>query len=341
MIGFFIVKVLLSLLPVLAFLAALVYLDSYKLVKPISVSLAIVAGCAAALAALVVNNWVVFSVVQDSVAASRYVAPLIEELLKAVYLAVLLRLHRIGFLVDAAIIGFGIGTGFALVENLYYLLSRPGADLGLWVVRGFGTALMHGAVTAVVGIVAKTFLERGRSLPLALLPGLAAAVLVHSVFNHFFLSPSLSTLAILILLPLAMVFVFRQSERSTREWLGVGFDTDRDLLEMTTTGNLLDNRIGTYLQSLQNNFPGEVVADMLCMLRIHAELSIKAKGIMLMREAGFELPPEPGVPEQFQELRYLEKSIGKTGKFALHPFLRMSERELWQLHMLRQVAEPR
>ena len=54
-----------------------------------------------------------------------------------------------------------------------------------------------------------------------------------------------------------------------------------------------------------------------------------------MREAGFDVPPEPGVPEQFQELQYLEKSIGKTGKLALYPFLHISDRELWQLHMLK------
>lgn len=331
-----VLKVLVSFLPVIAFLSGLIYLDSFKLVKPMAVLRAIGAGGAAALAAMVVNGWLLSELLQNRTALTLYVAPAVEETLKAAYLIYLLRSHRIGFLVDAAIFGFGIGTGFALVENIYYLSSRPGADLYLWVIRGFGTALMHGAATAIVGIAAKAFVDRGRGLPLALLPGLAASALLHSLFNHFFISPSLTTVAILILLPAIMVVVFSQSERSTRQWLGVGFDTDRDLLEMTTTGNLMDNKVGAYLQSLQNNFPGEVVADMLCMLRIHAELSVKAKGIILMREAGFDVPPEPGVPEQFQELQYLEKSIGKTGKLALYPFLHISDRELWQLHMLRQ-----
>ena len=334
--GIFFVKVLVSLLPVLAFLSGLIYLDSFKLVKPTVVLRAIAAGCVAALAAMSLNGVLLSELLQERAVLSLYVAPAVEEILKAAYLVYLLRLHRIGFLVDAAIFGFAVGTGFSLVENAYYLFSRPGADLYLWVIRGFGTALMHGAATAIVGITAKTLVDRGRSLPVALLPGLIGSALLHSLFNHFFISPSLTTVAILILLPAVMVVVFSQSERSTRQWLGTGFDTDRDLLEMTTTGNLMDNKVGTYLKSLQENFPGEVVADMLCMLRIHAELSVKAKGIILMREAGFEVPPEPGVPEAFQELQYLEKSIGKTGKLALYPFMHMTDRELWQLHMLRQ-----
>lgn len=334
--GIFFLKVLVSLLPVVAFLSGLIYLDTFKLVKVAAVLRAIGAGGVAALIAMVVNGWLLSELLQDRMALSLYAAPAVEEILKAAFLVYLLRSHRIGFLVDAAIFGFGIGTGFSLVENVYYLFSRPGADLYLWVIRGFGTALMHGAATAIVGIAAKGLVDRGRSLPVALLPGLIASALLHSLFNHFFISPSLTTVAILILLPGVMVFVFSQSERSTRQWLGVGFDTDRDLLEMTTTGNLMDNKVGAYLQSLQNNFPGEAVADMLCMLRIHAELSVKAKGIILMREAGFDVPPEPGVKEQFEELRFLEKSIGKTGKLALFPFLHMTDRELWQLHMLRQ-----
>ena len=46
--------------------------------------------------------------------------------LKALIVVVLIRTHRIGFLVDAAILGFAVGTGFALVENLYYLRLAAG-----------------------------------------------------------------------------------------------------------------------------------------------------------------------------------------------------------------------
>jgi len=78
----------------------------------------------------------------------------------------------------------------------------------------------------------------------------------------------------------------------------------------------------------------EVVVDMICYLRVHVELSIEAKGILLMRQAGFALPPDLTAREKFEELRTLAKNIGQTGKLALLPFLHTSDRELWQLHML-------
>ena len=37
---------------------------------------------------------------------------------------------------------------------------------------------------------------------------------------------------------------------------------------------------------------------------------------------------------KFDELRYLERSIGRTGTRAMQPFLHLNSRDLWQIHML-------
>jgi hypothetical protein len=37
---------------------------------------------------------------------------------------------------------------------------------------------------------------------------------------------------------------------------------------------------------------------------------------------------------KLEEMKYLEKSIGATGKLAIKPFLRMSQKDLWQFYML-------
>jgi hypothetical protein len=73
---------------------------------------------------------------------------------------------------------------------------------------------------------------------------------------------------------------------------------------------------------------------MMCLLRLHAELAIRAKGVLMMREAGFDVAPDPAVKDKLEELRYLEKNIGTTGLRALNPFLRTSTRDLWQLSVL-------
>ena len=326
-----------SVLPVFAFLGALVVLDSYKLVKVRSIVLAILVGCAAGAMCYFLNGWAQQYFGVDAAQYRRYGAPLVEEFMKALYLVSLIRAKRIGFMVDAGIFGFAIGAGFALVENVYYVQQFPEASIIVWIIRGFGTAIMHGGATAILGITYKSISDRTSSESLqALAPGFLIAIAVHSLYNHFFFSPVGSTLVILIVLPLVFMVVFQRSERSLRRWLRVGFDTDQELLRMITSGNLPQTPIGAYLQSLQQTFRSEIVVDMLCYLRVHIELSIQAKGILLMRQAGFEVPPDPAVQEKFAELHALGKSIGQTGKLAILPFLHTSGRELWQLHMLKQ-----
>lgn len=266
---------------------------------------------------------------------SRYGAPVVEEVLKSIYLVYLIKSKRIGFMVDSAIFGFAIGAGFAFVENIYYLQSVSDPNLLLWIVRGFGTAIMHGGTTAVLGIVSRAMTDRkGSDTINVFLPGICIAIVIHSFFNHFILPPEISTLCLLLILPSIIIIVFNQSEKATRNWLGVGFDMDVELLSMIVTGDVSETKIGRYLQSLKSRFPGEVVADMLCLLRMHLELTTRAKGILLMHEAGFKIAADPEIKTKLDELKYLEKSIGKTGQLAIAPFLRTSSRDLWQLYML-------
>jgi RsiW-degrading membrane proteinase PrsW (M82 family) len=324
-----------SVLPVVAFLVSLLFLDSYKLIRFRSVAAVVIFGVAAAMVSFAIGSIVL---AQSGIAFEsyrRWIAPPLEESLKLCYIGWLIRRRRIGFMVDAAICGFALGTGFAIFENVYYLRAIATPNVLLWIIRGFGTAVMHGGTTALAGIIALGFIERERARGIAaLVPGLAAATLIHSLYNYGFLNPVLSALCVVVALPLVMMVVFQQSERGLRAWLGVGFDSDSQLLEMITTGMIAETRIGRYLLSLKTRFPGEAVADMLCLVRLHVELALKAKGILLMREADFDVKPDPEVQEKFNEMRYLEKSIGRTGLLAIEPVLHWSSRDLWQLHML-------
>lgn len=322
---------LLSLLPVFLFLGALTFLDSYKLVPIRSILLAILLGCGTTIPAFLLNRIAFGFLPLDHDVYSRYVAPILEESLKSIYIIYLLRRKRIGFVVDAAIYGFSIGAGFSFVENLYYLESLPGQHLLLWAARGLGTAVMHGGTTAMFAIITKSLSERAPEPRLwHAMPGLAAAIAMHSFYNHFILSPLLPTALLVLIFPI----VFHQSEKSTKRWLGVGLDTDMQLLEMITGGDIAQTKIGHYFQILQHQFRGEIIADMICLVRLHTELAIRAKGVLIMRSAGFDAPVGPEVREKFAELGYLQKSIGTTGQLALAPVLHMSSRDLWQIYML-------
>jgi protease PrsW len=325
---------LVGLSPVLCFLAALLYLDSYKLVSIRAVVAVVVCGFAAAAVCYGVNGFLLGATGLDVDAYSRYAGPAVEELAKGLVVVALIRMHRIGFLVDAAIFGFAVGAGFAIVENVWYQHLLPDAGLGTWVVRGFGTAIMHGGTTAIFAMMGLAMLEKGRRALPAFLPGWALAFALHSGFNHLLISPRLSTLAALIVLPPLLYFVFQRSDQAVSDWLGKGFDADAQMLESINSGRFPESATGRYLDSLKQRFHGPVVADLLCYLRIHTELALRAKGVLLMRENGFDVPADEATTAKFTELRYLEKSIGTTGLLAIHPLLHMSHKDLWQLNML-------
>jgi hypothetical protein len=73
---------------------------------------------------------------------------------------------------------------------------------------------------------------------------------------------------------------------------------------------------------------------MLCLIKIHVELSIKAKGVLLMKKVGLPIIIEQDVKDKLNELKYLEKSIGKTGKLAVAPIFHTDTKDLWQLYLL-------
>jgi len=326
---------LLGLAPVALFLAALVLLDSYKLVKLRVVVAIVAAGVVMAGISYGVADQLLGSFPLDFTSYTRYVAPVVEELLKAAVIVALIRLNRIGFLVDAAILGFAVGTGFALGENLHYLAFAGEAGIGTWLARGFGTAIMHGGATAIFAVMGVAMQERSAARRWrALLPGYALAVVLHSAYNHFFFSPFASALGITVLLPLILNMVFTRSEAAVGAWLGKGFDADAGMLELIESGRLSDSPVGKYLHELKEKFHGPVVADLLCYVRLHTELALRAKGILMMRENGFEAEVDAATREKFSELDYLEKSIGRTGLLATQPMLHMSHKDLWQLYML-------
>ncbi len=329
----------LGLVPVFLFLVALFVLDSFKLVRATQLLKAIAAGAAVAVGCLLLADQVVAGGLITARNYLRYAAPVVEEIGKALPVVYLIRTRRVGFMVDAAILGFAVGAGFAAAENIYYLSRLANANLLVWAVRGFGTAVMHGGATAIVAIVSKLLADTRASERLPVfLPGLAFAVLTHGLFNHFALPPVTFTLILVASFPLLVFAVFTRSETLLRQWLDVGLGSDVDLLDMLRSGEVKDTKVGAYVRTLRDRFPGEVLADMLCYLQLWVELSIKAKGRLLLQEAGFTPPTDPVVLDRFHELSFLERSIGTTGRLALAPFLRRSSREEWGLEMLRRSA---
>jgi len=332
-------NVAVAFVPVLLFAAGLQLMDSFRLVSRRAVLTAVGVGAIVALACAGLHGWLEPTLAAGPLAVgkagfSRYVAPATEEVLKAAFLGLLILRRRVGFLVDAAVQGFAVGAGFALVENITYLAALE-APLQLWVIRGLGTAMLHGATTAIFAIVAKVFADRhpDRAL-LAAVPGLAVAVAIHSAFNHVPLPPAAMTLLLLAVLPVLMVQVFQRSEAATREWVVGGLDLDVELLHLVASDAFRFTHFGQYLQRLRQQFDVPVVLDMVCLLRLQLELSVQAKAMIVAREAGLDVPVDADLPAALAELDYLERSIGSTGMLALKPLQVTSHRDDWHRFLL-------
>lgn len=330
------VTVVIALLPVVAFLAALMLMDSFRLVRPASVFGAMACGAVAAVGCLWMHAWLIGIGVLSPTVLSRYLAPATEETAKALWIVALVATARVGFLVDAAVQGFAVGTGFALVENLVYLQSMTEAPVTLWAVRGLGTAVLQGGTTTLFAMISKTMADRRRErLAPAFVPGWVLAVAIHSIFNHRLLPPVAQALLVLIALPLLVLWIFARSERATREWIGAGMDLDVAMLDLMASDQFGVTRFGRYLQELRARMPGPVVADMFCLLRLELELSIQAKAFLLARESGLDVPVDEDLDASLAERDYLKQSIGKMGLLALKPLQVTSHMDDWHRHVLR------
>jgi hypothetical protein len=318
-------------------------MDTFKLAQPATIVKALVWGALAAFACNAGYDAILGTAIFSDRALTRYVVPVIEETFKAAFIVYLLTKRRIGFPVDAAVLGFAVGCGFAVVENIEFLRTLSDAGPMLWFVRGLGTAVLHGATTAIFAMVTKTAFDRRGASPAAAasaviyLPGWAIAAAIHSAFNHVLLPAVAMTALLLVVLPLLVLFVFERSERATREWIGAGLDLDIELLQLVTSDTFSYTRFGRYLNELRDRFPGHVVVDMFCLLRIELELAVQAKALLLARKAGVNVPVHSDAFAAMEEMRHLRKSIGRTGLLALGPLHVTTDRDAWHRYLLAQT----
>ncbi len=329
------VRIVFALFPVLLFLTGLRVLDSYKLVPMRMVLAALTAGALAAGLCYEINTFFFQHFPQYSEQYPRFGAPAVEETVKSVYWIFLIATSEVAFMVDSAICGFAIGAGFALLENIVYLHALESASATVWIIRGFGTAVMHGGAAAIGAFVSVYLAESRQWRGVRQFgPGLLTAMLVHASFNQGLLSPVSSAVVVMTVLPVIFVVVFYISEQSLGRWMSGKLDQDIDLLAMIASGEFKTTPQGAYLMSLNDAFPPEVRGDMLTLLHLTTELSARAKGDLMLREAGMEVPADPELENSFKELKYLQKSIGPTGMLAVRPLLKQTPRDSWEIHHL-------
>ena len=111
------------------------------------------------------------------------ITPITEEIIKA--LSVLFYAYVFSDDLEKLMqLSFAVGIGFALFENMVFLLRySPDMTVSLAVIRGLSTALMHGVCTAAVGLGISFVRKRKEFFFGGTFALLMLAILFHGIFN--------------------------------------------------------------------------------------------------------------------------------------------------------------
>ena len=129
-----------------------------------------------------VNGLLVQLLSMDMYSITVIVTPVTEELLKALpvlYYAIIIS-DKKETLFTASM---ATGIGFAILENAYYLLNYANFNMISAIIRAFGSGLMHGMCTLLVG-VGISFVKKKRKLfAVGTFGLLSTAIVYHGIYN--------------------------------------------------------------------------------------------------------------------------------------------------------------
>ena len=331
----------LALVPVFVMLGLFIWLDAFKLMNLKEVILLLFLGGLGALAAYPLSGIFIDRLPIGFSNYSRFAAPWIEEAVKGLIVVGLFRLNRIGFKLDAVISGFAIGAGFSVVENIIYLTRFPEYGAGTWLVRGLGTAVMHGTTLAILAASAHEFAERENRAAagefnfnlLWFVPGYFAAVAIHMAFNQFPDQPMVAMMGAAILAPLALMGIFHFGTAEAERWLSAdraAHQAERDAL---AAGGWPDSPATARVQALAERIGAD---DVRRYWQLRATLVVEAEESMIEEAAGDVEIDKAGVRAAFAELAELERKLGRGSLSALKAALPFSRNDAWEVSELRQ-----
>jgi RsiW-degrading membrane proteinase PrsW (M82 family) len=326
-------NIVIALLPVILFLLLLVYLDSFKLVKKEILGLAFFFGILSAGMSFLSSIYFRTYVLDDFNLYVRIFGPLIEEFFKYSFVIFLLRKNNFAFVIDAAIYGFAIGAGFSVIENLFYIEILNDTNLMICFVRGSGTAIMHGACTSIASIILISFINNKTNFIYFL--SLFIAFAIHALYNSFFFNPAISVAVILSGFTLTLMFLFNFNQNSIEKWIKSEFDSELELFQYIKSGNLSESKVGKYILSIKDKFSSFIIFDMICLINLNLELSLRAKTNIMLKQNDLPIPEDNDINSILIEYRELQNRIGKTGMLALKPILQISHKDLWKLKVLK------
>ena len=334
----------LALVPVLVLLAIFVWLDAFKLTSLKEILALLLLGGVGALAAWPVSGQMLDTLPIGFSNYSRFIAPWIEEAIKAVIIIMLFRFNRIGYKVDAVIAGFAVGAGFSVVENIFYLTIFPDYGAGTWLVRGLGTAVMHGTTLAILAAVAHELAERENREAagdfsfnlLWFVPGYVLAVGLHMAFNQFPDQPMLAMMGAVVVAPVAILAIFHFGTAEAQRWLATESAAHRAELEALRSGRWPEGAAARKIEALASRLDPQAARRIRRYWELQAWLVVQAEEA-LMEEAAGDAEFDAGeVRAAFAEMDGLRHALGKSSFAAVKALLPFSRNDYWEVSELRQ-----
>ena len=333
-----------ALIPVLVLLGVFVWLDAFKLMSLKEVLVLLLLGGVGAVAAYPVSGRLLDALPIGFSLYSRFVAPWIEEAIKAIIMIVLFRMNRIGYKLDAVISGFAIGAGFSVVENIIYLTIFPNYATGTWLVRGFGTAIMHGTTLAILAAIAHEFAERETRAAagdfdfslLWFLPGYGVAVALHMAFNQFPDRPLIAMLGAVLVAPIALIGILSFGTAEAERWLKAEYADHQAQLEALRAGRWPDGSAGKKIAALAQRLDGQSATRIRRYWELQAWLVAEAEETMIEEAEGDAIFDTAQIRAAIAELEGLRRALGRSTYTALQALLPFSRNDYWEVNELKQ-----
>lgn len=334
----------LALIPVLAMLAIFVWLDAFRLMSFVEIMTLLFLGGGAALLAYPISGRFIDTLPIGFNNYSRFVAPWIEEALKAMIMVGLFRFNRIGYKLDAVICGFAIGAGFSVIENILYLTLFPFYGAGTWLVRGLGTAVMHGTTLAIVAATAHELAERETREAAGefdfhlwwFIPGYLAAVAIHTTFNQFPDRPLLAMMGAAMVAPIVLITIFQFGTAEAERWLGAELAEHKAQLEVLRSGKWPESPSGQKIAALAERVGPQAAQRMRRYWELQAWLVAEAEETMIEQAEGKVEFDQREIRAVFEELAGLKRAIGKSTFVAFNALLPFSRNDYWEVSELKE-----
>lgn len=320
-------------------LYAIYRLDLYGTRSFRIVLLCVAWGIIATRLALLINTAVLDSGRVDPAMVIRVIAPVVEEMAKALIIFYLIFRPRFTYFVDGAIYGFAVGIGFAIVENYHYLSHNPDSPALLAVGRVTSTNLMHASTTAVAGIALALarFEPSGRRRALIGLAGLLAAILMHIAFNTFVTRFAGSVTALYVLAAgcgiagaLGVALTIRVGLAQEKSWIEESLTASKRVAAGETSAVRQLGDADVILRPVAEHFGQRRADEVHALLKLQARLGILLQTSQRLPDGKQKRDTEDEIARLHREMDARRRSIGTYCMFYLRSISVDETGSIWE-----------